>query len=127
VSSELRWDALAGAWVGVAGGRQDRPNLPTGNCPFCVGGIEAPAAYEVTAFANRRPLFTPGDPTALDPTSGHVPARGAAEIVLCARDPVVPEAAVEALRRASLPRAGPRQPDRRPHRLQRRIRPARSG
>ena len=85
MSSELRWDALAGAWVGIAGARQDRPNLPTTDeCPFCVGGIEAPAAYEVKAFANRWPMFTPGDPAMLEPVRRHVPARGAAEIVLYA-------------------------------------------
>ena len=85
MSSELRWDALAGAWVGIAGARQDRPNLPTTDeCPFCVGGIEAPAAYEVKAFANRWPMFTPGDPTMLEPVRRRVPARGAAEIVLYA-------------------------------------------
>jgi UDPglucose--hexose-1-phosphate uridylyltransferase len=84
VTSELRWDALAGAWVGIAGARQDRPNLPVGECPFCVGGIEAPAAYDVRAFANRWPMFAPGEPIELDPVAGHVPARGAAEVVLYA-------------------------------------------
>lgn len=84
MSSQLRWDALAGAWVGIAGARQARPNLPAGECPFCVGGIEAPEAYDVKAFANRWPMFAPGDPSELDPASGQAPARGAAEVVLYA-------------------------------------------
>jgi UDPglucose--hexose-1-phosphate uridylyltransferase len=84
VSSELRWDALAGAWVAIAGARQARPNLPTGDCAFCVGGIEAPEAYDVKAFANRWPMFAPGEPFELDPGVGHAPAHGAAEVVLYA-------------------------------------------
>jgi UDPglucose--hexose-1-phosphate uridylyltransferase len=82
VSSELRWDALAGTWVGIAGSRQKRPNLPSDGCPFCVGGLEAPEAYDVKAFANRWPMFAPGDPVALDPAVGRAPARGASEVVL---------------------------------------------
>lgn len=86
MTSELRYDALTGEWVGIAGSRQGRPNLPVGECPFCVGGIEAPEPYEVKAFANRWPMFAPGDPVELDPAAGHVPARGAAEVVLYSPD-----------------------------------------
>ncbi|MBA3842714.1 MAG: galactose-1-phosphate uridylyltransferase, partial [Actinobacteria bacterium] len=68
----------------IAGARQARPNLPVGECPFCVGGIEAPEPYEVKAFANRWPMFAPGDPVELDPATGHAPARGASEVVLYA-------------------------------------------
>jgi UDPglucose--hexose-1-phosphate uridylyltransferase len=84
VSSELRYDRLTGEWVGIAGARQGRPNLPAEECPFCVGGVEAPEAYDVKAFANRWPMFAPGEPVDLDPAAGHVPARGAAEVVLYA-------------------------------------------
>jgi galactose-1-phosphate uridylyltransferase len=51
VSGELRWAALEGTWVGVAGSRQGRPNRPVEHCPFCVGGLEAPELYEVKADA----------------------------------------------------------------------------
>jgi UDPglucose--hexose-1-phosphate uridylyltransferase len=54
---ELRIDALSGAQVQIVGSRQQRPNLPTDGCPFCVGGIEAPEAYETKAFVNRWPSF----------------------------------------------------------------------
>ncbi len=50
-----RVDALDGAVVVVNPGRQDRPNLPTTGCPFCVGGLEAPDPYDVRAFTNRWP------------------------------------------------------------------------
>jgi UDPglucose--hexose-1-phosphate uridylyltransferase len=82
VSSELRYDSLTGEWVGIAGARQGRPNRPSGDCPFCVGGLEAPEPYEVKAFPNRWPMFAPGNPITLDPAAGHVPARGASEVVL---------------------------------------------
>lgn len=82
MTSELRFDALAGEWVGIAGSRQNRPNRPTGECPFCVGGTEAPEPYEVKAFPNRWPMFEPGDPVQLDPADGHIPARGASEVIL---------------------------------------------
>lgn len=84
MNSELRWDALAGVWVAIAGARQARPNLPAGECAFCVGGIEAPGAYDVKAFANRWPMFAPGEPVELDPATRRLPARGAAEVILYA-------------------------------------------
>jgi UDPglucose--hexose-1-phosphate uridylyltransferase len=53
---DRRVDALTGARVRVVAARQDRPNQPrTDQCPFCVGGLEAPDTYEVKAFANRWP------------------------------------------------------------------------
>lgn len=52
---EERVDRLTGAVVTVNASRQDRPNLPTTGCPFCVGGLEAPDPYDVRAFTNRWP------------------------------------------------------------------------
>ncbi len=57
MSLEIRTDALTGAVVAVAASRQDRPNLPRTDCPFCVGGLEAPEPYDVKAFPNRWPSF----------------------------------------------------------------------
>ena len=48
-------DPLTGASTVVVSARQSRPNLPGGQCPFCVGGLEAPEPYEVRAFVNRFP------------------------------------------------------------------------
>jgi UDPglucose--hexose-1-phosphate uridylyltransferase len=77
---ELRRDPLTGDWVGIAGSRQSRPNRPADECPFCVGGLEAPEPYEVKAFPNRWPMFAPGEPVEL--AGEVVPARGASEVVL---------------------------------------------
>jgi len=55
VTAEERVDRLTGAVVVVNAARQDRPNLPASGCPFCVGGLEAPDVYDVTAFVNRWP------------------------------------------------------------------------
>jgi UDPglucose--hexose-1-phosphate uridylyltransferase len=41
----------------VVPARQDRPNLPEGRCPFCVGGLEAPRPYQARAFSNRWPAM----------------------------------------------------------------------
>lgn len=54
---EFRHDPLTGALVAVNADRQTRPNRPDENCPFCVGGLEAPEPYEVRAFVNRWPSF----------------------------------------------------------------------
>jgi UDPglucose--hexose-1-phosphate uridylyltransferase len=95
--SELRLDPLTREWVAIVADRQARPNLaPSGvdapDCPFCVGGLEAPERYMVRAFENRWPPFGPGDPidlarAAADAT-GFVsfPARGTAEVVLYSPD-----------------------------------------
>ncbi|HZQ81497.1 MAG TPA: hypothetical protein VFB25_05940 [Gaiellaceae bacterium] len=80
MTSELRRDSLTGEWVGIAGARQNRPNRPTEECPFCVGGLEAPEPYVVKAFPNRWPMFVPGPP--VEVTGDRVPARGASEVVL---------------------------------------------
>ena len=81
---ELRLDSLTGEWVGIAAARQTRPNRPVDECPFCVGGLEAPEQYEAKAFANRWPMWVPGD--AVERTGSHVPARGASEVVLYSPD-----------------------------------------
>jgi UDPglucose--hexose-1-phosphate uridylyltransferase len=59
--SALRWDALAGEWVVIAGARQDRTFLPPADqCPLCpsrgdrLSEIPAPD-YDVVVFENRFP------------------------------------------------------------------------
>jgi len=79
---ELRLDPLTGEWVNVVGHRQGRPNLPTHDCPFCVGGLEAPDPYEVRWFANRWPALAPGAPVDFGDGARAHPAAGAAEVVL---------------------------------------------
>ena len=50
----------------IVGHRQGRPNLPSADCPFCVGGLEAPEPYDVRWFPNRWPALAPGAPIDLD-------------------------------------------------------------
>ncbi|HEX4819138.1 MAG TPA: hypothetical protein VFV00_02945 [Acidimicrobiales bacterium] len=54
---DIRHDALTGAVVAVNAERQSRPNRPSADCPFCVGGLESPDPYDVRAFVNRWPSF----------------------------------------------------------------------
>ncbi len=87
---EFRHDSLTDQWVAIVGARQDRPNQPTGGCPFCVGGLEAPEPYTVRAFPNRWPPLVPG-PAVDFPDHGNDlllarPPRGGAEVVLYTSD-----------------------------------------
>lgn len=58
--SRIRRDALTGAGVVVNASRQQRPNLPRDDCPFCPGGLEAPEPYDVRWFQNRWPSMPDG-------------------------------------------------------------------
>ena len=86
MSSQLRWDVLERQWRIVSGGRQQRPNLPDADCPFCPGGLEAPNPYRVRVFPNRWPPMEPGPAEAIDSLREPLPARGAAEIILYTSD-----------------------------------------
>jgi UDPglucose--hexose-1-phosphate uridylyltransferase len=55
-----RIDPHSGARVHIVAARQHRPNLPSSDCPFCVGGLESPKPYEVKSFANRWPALETG-------------------------------------------------------------------
>src|SRR5215831_14331814 len=63
IQSALRFDALLGEWVTLAGHRQDRTHLPPdGQCPLCPSHAgrrtEIPAErYDVVVFENRFPAF----------------------------------------------------------------------
>lgn len=50
--SELRWHPLLREWVGVAGARQNRPQLPQTWCPFCPGSGRVPDRYDVYLYHN---------------------------------------------------------------------------
>jgi UDPglucose--hexose-1-phosphate uridylyltransferase len=60
VSDNDRLDPYSGARVHIVAARQNRPNLPTSECPFCVGGLESPEPYDVKSFANRWPALQTG-------------------------------------------------------------------
>ncbi len=83
---ELRFDPLTREWVNIVGHRQTRPNLPGTECPFCVGGLEAPEPYDVRWFRNRWPPYAPGERADLAAAEAAgvtcLPATGASEVVL---------------------------------------------
>lgn len=60
MTRETRVDPHLGTTVHIVADRQNRPNLPTTGCPFCVGGLEAPEDYRVKAFPNRWPALGDG-------------------------------------------------------------------
>ncbi len=60
MSDNDRLDPHSGARVHIVAVRQNRPNLPSSECPFCVGGLESPEPYDVKSFANRWPALETG-------------------------------------------------------------------
>lgn len=60
MTREIRRDPHLDTVVHIVADRQHRPNLPSTDCPFCVGGREAPEPYDVRAFPNRWPALEPG-------------------------------------------------------------------
>ena len=73
--SQVRYDALLGEWVGIAGHRQTRTYHPPANaCPLCpstaTNQSEIPSpSYDVVVFENRFPSFagTGGTASVADP------------------------------------------------------------
>lgn len=53
--ADKRVDPWLGTLVHVVASRQNRPNLPSSGCPFCVGGLEASETYFVKTIPNRWP------------------------------------------------------------------------
>lgn len=66
-----RRDQLNGGITRIVPARQDRPNLPASDCPFCPGGQEASGPYEVLAFPNRWPPLPEGHAEVVLYTSDH--------------------------------------------------------
>ena len=60
MNENIRTDSHLGTIVHIVADRQHRPNLPTKDCPFCVGGREAPLPYDVLSFPNRWPALGEG-------------------------------------------------------------------
>ena len=58
--ADLRTDVHTGARTYVVASRQERPNLPAAECPFCPGGLEALDPYDVRWFTNRWPAMPDG-------------------------------------------------------------------
>ena len=60
MSDNDRFDPHSSTRVHIVAARQNRPNLPSSECPFCVGGLESPEPYDVKSFANRWPALETG-------------------------------------------------------------------
>lgn len=60
MTRETRTDPHTGTVVHIVATRQSRPNLPSADCPFCVGGLEAPEPYRTRSFPNRWPALDDG-------------------------------------------------------------------
>lgn len=91
--SQVRFDALAGEWVAIAGHRQTRTYHPPANqCPLCPStaenASEIPASdYDVVVFENRFPSFAgSGAPAEVTgPIDSH-PGNGRCEVVCFTAD-----------------------------------------
>jgi len=86
--SELRWHPLLEQWVVVASHRQDRPQLPTKGCPFCIGSGRVPDNYDVLIYPNDFPAFS-ADSEPFHPEPGlfkTTGSQGACDVVLYSPD-----------------------------------------
>lgn len=83
--AELRWNPLLQTWTMVASHRQNRPNLPKHQCPFCPGSGKVPDTFEVISLPNDFPVMMPEPPTP-DPVATDffqtMPSYGKCEVVL---------------------------------------------
>lgn len=60
--AELRWNPLLRDWVMIASHRQDRPQMPKGWCPFCLGSGKVPDNYDVLKYDNDFPALMQSPP-----------------------------------------------------------------
>ncbi|GMA62458.1 galactose-1-phosphate uridylyltransferase [Alicyclobacillus fastidiosus] len=83
--AELRFNPLLRDWTMVASNRQNRPNMPKGNCPFCPGSGRVPDHYDVLKYDNDFPALSPTPPEPDDVATelySVAPARGKCEVIL---------------------------------------------
>jgi UDPglucose--hexose-1-phosphate uridylyltransferase len=90
---QVRFDALAGEWIAIAGHRQTRTYRPPANqCPLCPStaenASEIPAsAYDVVVFENRFPSFAgSGAPVQQTGLADSHPGNGRCEVVCFTSD-----------------------------------------
>lgn len=84
--AELRYNPLLDTWTMVASNRQNRPNLASGSCPFCIGSGKVPADYDVYVYKNDYPALSasPPLPDALPESDLYkvLPSYGHCEVIL---------------------------------------------
>ena len=62
--TELRFNPLLEDWTMVATHRQNRPDMPKDQCPFCLGSGKVPDEYDVLKYDNDFPALMPDPPEA---------------------------------------------------------------
>lgn len=97
--NHLRWNAVLGQWVVVSAHRQDRPQMPSGWCPFCPGSDKVPPNYDVFLYPNDFPALSleapPSEPyTAAQGLFATTGARGACDVVLYSPNHTLPPSAL---------------------------------
>ncbi len=60
--AELRYNPLLDTWTMVASNRQNRPNLNSAACPFCIGSGKVPDSYDVHIYENDFPALSENPP-----------------------------------------------------------------
>lgn len=83
--AELRWNPFLKDYVIIASHRQNRPQLPKDNCPFCPGSGKVPEAYEVLKYDNDFPALLQDPPEPDEACGGFFRAEktyGKCEVVL---------------------------------------------
>ena len=87
--AELRWHPLIKDWVMIASHRQNRPQMPKNDCPFCPGSGKVPDNYDVYMYPNDFPALSQTPPTP-DPVATDffktAEAYGKCEVILYSPD-----------------------------------------
>lgn len=87
--AELRWNPLLRDWVMIASHRQERPQMPTGWCPFCPGAGRVPDGWDVLKYDNDFPALSLDPPPPDVASQGLLiaaPAVGKCEVILYSPD-----------------------------------------
>ncbi len=91
--AELRWHPLIKDWVMIASNRQNRPQMPKNDCPFCPGSGKVPDNYDVYMYPNDFPALSQTPPSP-DPVATDffrtAEAYGKCEVVLYSPDHTKP-------------------------------------
>ena len=91
--AELRWHPLIKDWVMIASHRQNRPQMPKNDCPFCPGSGKVPDNYDVYMYPNDFPALSQTPPTP-DPVATDffktAEAYGKCEVILYSPDHTKP-------------------------------------
>lgn len=91
--AELRWHPLIKDWVMIASNRQNRPQMPKNDCPFCPGSGKVPEHYDVHMYPNDFPALSQTPPVP-DPVATDffktAEAYGKCEVILYSPDHTKP-------------------------------------